>query len=58
MDAILFDTESHQGDNWRGNKEGSEIERKVATFFDNNTVREKDKNVFSSQVLLRWENAF
>ena len=38
MDVITSDAESHQGDNWRGNAEGSEIERKVATSFEDDTV--------------------
>ena len=32
MDVVPSDTESHRGDNWRGNEEGSKIEQKVATF--------------------------
>ena len=41
MDVVLSDTESHRGENWRGNEEGSEIERQVATFFDDDTVSEQ-----------------
>ena len=45
-------------ENWRGNLEESEIERKVATFFDDDTNSEQVKDAFSSQVLLGWEDAF
>ena len=58
MDVILFDIESHQGEHWRGNKEGSEIEQKIGTFFDNDTVSEQVKDAFSSQVILGWKDAF
>ena len=52
------DTESHRGETWRGNDEGSEIERRIATFLDNDTVSAQVKEAFSSQVLLGWEDAF
>ena len=55
---VLSDTESYQGGNWRGNEEGSKIEQKVATFFDDDTVSEQVQDAFSSQVLLGWEDAF
>ena len=50
--------QSHRGETWRGNEEESEIERQVATFFDNDTVSAQVKDEFSSQVLLGWEDAF
>ena len=34
IDVVLSNTESHQGEDWRGNADGSQIEQKVATFFD------------------------
>ena len=55
---ITSDADSHQGENWRGNEEGSKIERKVATFLQDDTVSEQVKDAFSSQVLLGWEDAF
>ena len=58
IEMVLSDTESHQGENWRGNKEGSEIERRIATFLDNDTVSAQVKDAFSTQVLLGWEDAF
>ena len=58
MGVVLSDTESHQGDSWRGNTEGSEIERKVATFFVGDTVSAQVKDAFFSQLLLGWEVAF
>ena len=58
MDMIKSDAESHQGENWRSNTEGSEIEQKVATFVDDDTVSEQVKDAFSSQVLLGWEGTF
>ena len=54
MDVVLSNTESHQGKTG----EGSEIEQKVVTFFDDDTVSEQVKDAFSSQVLLGWEDAF
>ena len=60
MGVILSDTESHWGENWRGNKEGSEIEQWIATNcykLDNDTVSAQVKDVFSSRVLLGWEDA-
>ena len=38
IEMVQSDIESHRGETWRGNKEGSEVERQVATFFDNDTV--------------------
>ena len=58
MDVVLSDTESHWGENWRGNNEGSKIEQKVTTFFDDDTVSEQVKDALSSQVLLGWRDAF
>ena len=58
IDMVLSDTESHWGENWRGNEEGPQIERKVATFFYDDTVSEQVKDEFSSQVLLGWKDAF
>ena len=59
MDVALSDTESHRGEHWRGNAEGSEIEQKIATFFDDDTVSEQVvKYAFSSQVIRGWEDAF
>ena len=55
---VLSDTESHRGEHWRGNAEGSEIEQNIATFFDDDTVSEQVKDAFSSQVILGWEDAF
>ena len=55
---VLSDTESQRGENWRGNEEGSEIERQIATFFDDDTVSAQVKDAVSSQVLLGWEDAF
>ena len=34
IEVALSDTESHRGENWRGNSGGTEIEQKVATFLD------------------------
>ena len=50
--------ESHRGENWRGSEEGSKIERRIATFLDDDTVSAQVKDDFSSQVLLGWEDAF
>ena len=36
--------ESHRGENWRGNPEGTEIEQQMATFLDDDTVNEQVKN--------------
>ena len=58
IETVLSDIESHQGETWRGKKEGSEVERRVATFFDDDTVSAQVKEAFSSQVLLGWEDAF
>ena len=58
MDVVLSDTESHRGENWRGREEGSEIERRIATFLDNDTVSAQVKDAFFFQVLLGWEDAF
>ena len=55
--SSLQETDSHQRENWRGNPEGSDIQRKVATFFDDDTISEQVKDAFSSQVLLGWEDA-
>ena len=41
MGVITSDAESHRGDNWRGNEEEPEIERKFATLFDDDTVVNK-----------------
>ena len=48
MDVVLSNVESLQGENWRGNTDGSKIDRKVATFFDDNTVSAQVKEAFSS----------
>ena len=58
MDVITSDAEPHRGGNCSGNAEGSGIEQKIATFFDDDTVSEQVKDAFSSQVLLGWEDAF
>ena len=58
IEVVVSDTKSHRGEHWRGNTEGSEIERKVATFFDDDTISEQVKDMFSSQVLLGWEDTF
>ena len=58
MDVVLSDTESHRGENWRGREEGSEIERRIATFLDDDTVSAQVKDAFFFQVLLGWEDAF
>ena len=58
MGVLLSDTESHRGENWRGNEEGSEIERRIATFFYDDTVSAQFKDAFSSQILLGLEDAF
>ena len=52
MGVVLSDTESHRGENLGGNEEGSEIERRIATFLDDDTVSAQVKDAFSSQVLL------
>ena len=58
MDVVLSNTESHQGEHWRGNEEGPGIEQKIATFFGDDKVSEQVKDAFSSQVLLGWEDTF
>ena len=55
---VLSNTESHWGEHWRGSIDGSNIEQKIATFSDNDTVSEQVKDEFSSQVILGWEDAF
>ena len=58
IEMVLSDTESHRGETWRGNEEGSEIKRHIATFLKDDTVSAQVKEAFSSQVLLGWEDAF
>ena len=59
IEVALSDTESNQGKYWRGNSEGSEIEQKVATFLDDNTIGEQVvKEVSPSQVILGREDGF
>ena len=55
---VLSDTESLQGGNWRGNEERSEIEFRIATFFEDDTVSAQVKDKFTSQILLEREDAF
>ena len=56
--VVLSDTESLQGGNWRGNEERSEIELRIATFFEDDTVSAQVKDKFTSQILLEREDAF
>ena len=50
--------QSHRGENWRGIEGGSEIEQKVATFFDDDTVSERVKDVFSSVAIYLLFHSF
>ena len=44
IEIVLSDTDSHRGETWRGNVEGSDVEQRVASFLDGNTVsRHKSK---------------
>ena len=58
IEIVVSDIDSHRGERWRGNHEGSDVEQRVATFLDDDTVSEQIKEAFSSQVLLGWEDAF
>ena len=55
---VLSDTESHRGEHWKGNAEGSKIEQKIAISFEDDTVSEQVENAFSYRVLLGWKDVF
>ena len=55
INLALLSNSTHQGDAWDGDKEGNEIEKRVAQLLNDDEIKSKYKEAFRQPTIIGWE---
>ena len=58
IDLILINGDTHSGEDWNRNPEGSMIEMAVSDLLDDETIPQQYKTAFQQQTKIGWEQLF
>ena len=58
IDLVLINGDTHSGEDWNGNSEGSITEMTISDLLDDKTIPHQYKTAFPQQTKIGWEQLF